>query len=786
VILYQNTARGFRSDVDENRIADLLQASFLEKMGRHPAREISAWNNSLRAMEPVLRNSGISDDCGVLVEYKIPLTSRRIDFVVAGEGEDASRNFVVIELKQWQEARSTKKDGIVLTPLGGGLCETTHPSYQAQSYKVLIREYNETVQEKDIRLSSCAYLHNYTESDPEPLKAELYAELVSDSPLYFKHDALRLQEFLRHHVGRGHGMEILYDIQNGRIRPSRKLIDHVCGMYRGNPSFTLIDNQKVAYESAMELARGADEKTVLIVKGGPGTGKSVISVSLIGGLLAERKNVVFVAPNAAFRDVMVTRLAREEKKMILSQLFKGSGSFVDIEENSYDVIVVDESHRLKDGSAYQYRGESQLRDILHAGRCCILFIDDNQRVRPEDIGSVSRIKAEAGEVGARIHEIELEAQFRCAGAEGYINWLDDVLQLKETANYDGWSDGDFDFQIFEDPNELRGAIKSRRSEGYDSRILAGYAWPWTNKGNQDGQVNDVCIEEHGFAMPWNSRASRTTWAIDARGDDQVGCIHTAQGLEFDYVGVLVGEELRFDVARSSFHVDWDAYKDSSGKKSLKEDPEQLSLLVRNIYKVLMSRGMRGCYVFFMDKAVEEHFRRRMPTPSLKSVRLSGSTDSLLVPYENALPLLDLRAVADSGYQALGGLFAEGMEQTWVPVPGGPFPRDRFLVRARGDSMEPVIPDGALCRFRLDPGGSRKGKIVLCLIEGFAGESPLALIKRYYSIRTGARDRDLGEAEEIILQSENEAHDPIHLAPDEQLRILGIFEAVIDDDNARQE
>ena len=267
MILYKDTAIGFRNDVDENKIVDILRQSFRTKLGLDPSREFSSWFNSLRAMETVVRKSKISDDCGVLIEYKIPLTSRRIDFVVSGEGEDASRNFVVIELKQWQKARETRKDGVVGTYLGGGMVETTHPSYQAQAYKVLIQEYNENVQDRDIKLSSCAYLHNYTESDPEPLKADIYADLVRDTPLYLKDDSKKLQDFLKDHVGRGNGMEILYDIQNGRIRPSKKLIEHISSMFDGNSEFILIDNQKVAYETALDLARSVEEKTVLVVKG---------------------------------------------------------------------------------------------------------------------------------------------------------------------------------------------------------------------------------------------------------------------------------------------------------------------------------------------------------------------------------------------------------------------------------------------------------------------------------------------------------------------------------------
>lgn len=774
MIIYRDTAIGFRDNVDGNMIVDVLRESFRDKLGLDPSRELSAWSNSLRAMESVVRKSEISDDCGILIEYKIPLTSRRIDFIVSGESETNDRNFVIIELKQWQEAFETARDGIVETFLGGGIVETTHPSYQAQSYRMLIQEYNENISIKDIKLYSCAYLHNYGENDPEPLKSSNYSTILKDTPLYLKHDAEKLQNFLKLHVGQGRGMDILYDIQNGRIRPSRKLIDHVSGMFEGNREFILIDNQKVAYEKALELARSAEEKTVLVVKGGPGTGKSVVSVNLLGGLLREGQNVVFVAPNAAFRHVMIEKLAKGRSKQMLHALFKGSSSFLEMQENTFQTAVVDEAHRLKNSKAYQYYGDSQVEDIIKAARCSIMFIDDDQRVRPEDIGTVAAIRKAAKKLNAKYHELELDAQFRCSGAEGYINWLDHVLHVRETANYDSWDGREFEFRIFDDPNDLLETIRRMNRAGFIARMLAGYAWKWTSKGNPDGQIDDVIIKEFDFRMPWNSRKARTTWAMDDSGVEQVGCIHTAQGLEFDYVGVIIGNDLRLDPETMKYYVDWSSYKDSAGKKSLKDEPERLSELVRNIYKVLMSRGMKGCYVYIVDSNVREYFRSRLETTDDEDALNDIGEPEELIPYVNSLPLLSLRTVADSAFDSLDGYFPldDGNCELY-PVEGGPFPRDRFLVRVEGDSMEPRIPDGSICKFKLDPGGSRNGKIVLCVITGPSGSSPVAAIKLYHSIRD-----ETDEAKQIVLSSLNPIHLPIVLSYEAEPTILGIFETVL--------
>lgn len=615
MILYQGTVKEFSETIDTNQIISKLESVFRTKLGRSlPPAEKSAYMNSLPAMERAVRHSGIAEDCGVLIEYIIPLTSNRIDFLIAGEDESGQKNFIIVELKQWQDAESTTSDGIVRTFLNGRVRDTTHPSYQANSYKLFLSDFNEDIGTGgSIQAYACAYLHNYQEKNPEPLLENTYQENVELAPLYFRDDQERLEKFLQKYVGKGNGTEILYKLDNGKIKPTKKLIEHVSGLFMGNKEFVLLDEQKIAFEKARSAAINKENKSVVIIKGGPGTGKSVISVNLLGQLLKDELNVLFIAPNASFRDVMVKRLSQEHSRVRIKNLFKGSGGFVKTDPNTFDVLIVDEAHRLKKKGAYMYLGENQIEDIIRSSKTSIFFIDDDQTIRPEDIGSIREIKRIAEEYRAEVYELELTAQFRCAGAEGYINWLNDVLHIKETANFNGWDKKDFDFKIFDDPNKLREAIKDKDTKGEQARILAGYAWKWTSvgDGNNNAEIEDVMIPEFDFRMPWNSRSVGTTWAVDAAGIGQAGCIHTSQGLEFDYVGVIIGKDLSFDSVKSEFYTDHEEYKDIQGKRGLKEKPEELNRLVRNIYKVLMSRGMKGCYVYFVDKETERYFKSRM-------------------------------------------------------------------------------------------------------------------------------------------------------------------------------
>ncbi len=764
MIIYRKTALEFLNDVDNNMIVELIQRAFIRQIGWFPPREIGAWTTSMKFMESAVRRSKVRDDCGVMIEYRIPPSSRRIDFIIAGEDDSGSKNLVIIELKQWGSASETSMEGIVVTVLNNGLHETTHPSYQAYTYKTLLLDYNENVEKKNLVPFSCAYLHNYKEGNPEPLRAKVYEEIVADSPLFFKHDSEKLQDFLRNCVGRGKGMEILYEIESGKIRPSKKLIDHVCSMFKGNTVFKLIDGQKVAFEKSLDLARKAGKKTVIIIKGGPGTGKSVISVNLLGALLKDEQKAVFVAPNAAFRDVMVERLARENTKIRLRDLFMGSGGFLDLKANFYDIIIVDEAHRLKDGSAYRYRGENQVEDIVQAGHTTIFFVDDNQRIRPEDIGSVDEIRRVAKRHKADVHEFELDAQYRCAGAEGFVNWLDHLFQLRETANYDGWDNKDFEFRIFDNPKVLHQAIREKSRNGFASRMLAGYAWKWTSeeKGNSNGEVEDVTIPEFGFSMPWNSRRSRTTWAIDPEGVEQVGCIHTSQGLEFDYVGVIIGSDLTFNTKERSFDVSWFDYKDSAGKKGLKKNPQPLNSLVRNIYKTLMSRAMRGCYVYVCDPGLAEYLResislteaRHAIEPKSVGSRILDQLEAFIdehLRYKTHLPVYSIAAAC--------GRFANGEAtepEGWIRITDSTkLNQNLFVVRALGRSMEPNIPDGSHCIFRQPVVGTRQNKIVL--VQHHEASDPdyggAYTIKKYTSRKAYLPD-GTWEHEEIELKALN--------------------------------
>jgi hypothetical protein len=614
VIIYSATRADFTADVYANVIEAKILAAFRRRLGRKPAEsEIASWRNSLGYMNNALVDSQIPGDAGVAIEYRIPLTSNRIDFILSGENADRRPVAVIVELKQWSEVEATVKDAVVVTFLGGGKRETTHPSYQAWTYASLIRDFNSAVQEEDIELAPCAYLHNCTSG--EVIQSDFYAEHTTKAPAFIRGDTEALKGFLQRYIRYGDRTNVLYRIESGKLSPSKGLVDHLVSLLQGNQEFKLIDEQKIVYETALAQAEKAQQgrKQVLIVEGGPGTGKSVVAINLLVELTRRKRLVHYVTRNAAPRHVYEAMLAGTFKKTHIANLFKGSGAYTESPPNDMDVLVVDEAHRLNEKSGlYQNLGENQIKEIIDTARASVFFIDEDQRVTLKDIGEKAGIRRWAEQCGAEVQELSLLSQFRCNGSNGYLAWVDSALQIRETAN-ETLDDIDYDFRVCEDPNALRDLIVEKNAAANKARLVAGYCWDW--KGKKDPGIHDVTIPAHGFAMRWNLDKDGPLWLRMPDSVNEVGCIHTCQGLELDYVGVIIGPDL---VVRDGV-VMTDAAKRSSQdrsihgyKKMLKADPErarrQAGEIIRNTYRTLMTRGQKGCYVYCVDPETNEYFR----------------------------------------------------------------------------------------------------------------------------------------------------------------------------------
>lgn len=619
MIVYQSTKAGFLDNTFKKDIEKVILRAYQTKVGRRvsPA-EIRSWQGSLLAIAKVFNDDSIPSDCGIAIEYVIPQTSKRIDVLVSGKDADDRGHLLVIELKQWESAELTDRDGIVRTRLGGGLVDTSHPSYQAWSYAELLRNFNETVDAEQVPLHPCTYLHNFL--DGAPLNDSFYAEYVANAPVFLAGDEerARLRTFIARHFRRGDKGHLIVRIENGKIRPSKRLVDSLTGMLAGKREFVLIDDQKVTYETALALASGAqaDTKQVVVVDGGPGTGKSVVAINLLVALIAKGRLAKYVTKNAAPRAVFESALSGTHRKSTISSLFTGSGDFISTQPNGFDALVVDEAHRLNEKSGlYSNLGNNQIQEIIQAAKCAIFFIDEDQRVTWKDIGRKSEIEQWARHAGAQVTRLKLESQFRCNGSDGYLAWLDSVLGIRRTANV-VLDPTDFDFRVFDSPTEVQRRIEEMNASTNRARMVAGYCWDWKSK--KSPSAADVVIPEHGFSMQWNLTKDGSLWITAPNSVKEIGCIHTCQGLELDYVGVIVGPDLvvRDEVVET--HPENRSRQDQSikgYKKALREDPvqarEKADAIIKNTYRTLMTRGMKGCYVYFTDPETAMYFKSRI-------------------------------------------------------------------------------------------------------------------------------------------------------------------------------
>ncbi len=616
MIVYQSTKNGFLENVLSNTIDQMILNAYFEKTGKKVGEsEIRSWQESMRYMGALLMDKEIPQDAGVTIEYQIPQTSKRVDFILTGQDADKKDHAVLIELKQWEEAEKTEKDGVVVTRFRNGSAEVSHPSYQAWSYAALLRGFNVTVNEEDIQLKPCAYLHNYVEDDV--ITNAFYQDWLAKAPAFFagEEDQEKLRTFIKKYVKYGDATKIMYRIDNSKIRPSKSLADAMAGMLKGNQEFVMIDDQKVVFETAVSLAKKSTEgrRNVLIVEGGPGTGKSVVAVNLLVHLIKLGLTAQYVTKNAAPRAVYESKLTGTMKKTEISNLFSGSGSFTESAEGDFDALIIDEAHRLvKKSGMFKNLGENQIKEAIYASKFSVFFIDEDQKVTFGDIGEKEEIAMWARSFGAEVTQLSLTSQFRCNGSDGYLAWLDSALQIHETAN-ETLEGTNYDFRVVGSPNELRDLIYEKNKINNKARLVAGYCWDWVSRGEK--LLNDIVIPEHDFAARWNLATDGNLWIIAPESVKEIGCIHTCQGLEVDYVGVIVGPDLVVRNGQIVTNPDERASTDKSlsgYKKLAKLDPEQAKqkadTIIKNTYRTLMTRGMKGCYVYFTDKETEEFFR----------------------------------------------------------------------------------------------------------------------------------------------------------------------------------
>ncbi len=613
VRVYSSTCQDFIRDVGTGQIATIVERAYKQAYGHSTSdSEIRSWKNSLAALSNILDHNDVPSDLGLGIEFQIPKTSKRIDVLLSGVSALNESSVLIVELKQWEFANKTTMDGVVNTFVGGGNRDVQHPSYQSWSYAQLLRDFATVVEDESMILNSCAYLHNMTTAGD--LKDPFYSHHLLNSPSFIGSEGPMFRGYICSKFRNGDSGLALEKLEHSDIKPSKSLADAVKGMLDGNDEFTLLDDQKVIYEKAVQLATHNDnKKRVFIVRGGPGTGKSVLAVNLLSRFISAGLNSRYVTKNSAPRLVYAARLSGHLRKSRISALFTGSGSFVDCLNNEYDTLIVDEAHRLNAKSGmFGNLGENQVKEIIQSSKTSIFFIDEYQRIHMKDVGSEELIRGFAKELNAEVFDADLTSQFRCGGSDGYLAWIDNSLGLRATANT-SLDTTQFDFRIFDDPKKMYDAITKKNNQNFKSRLVAGYCWNWVSKKYPD--EDDIILENGKLSAKWNLSQHGMLWIEKDESISEIGCIHTCQGLELDYVGVIIGPDLRLSGGHVVTDVSQRAKTDASikGLKTmLKQNPEEATRrgreIVLNTYRTLLTRGMKGCYVYCTDKELANHLR----------------------------------------------------------------------------------------------------------------------------------------------------------------------------------
>lgn len=614
-MLFRDSAAAVAAEILSTSLFLRLTDQFVHVHGHKPSQaEIRSWERSLPVLAYALNEAGLGQ-VEMIIEYGLPLSSKRADVVLAGrDPATGAPAYVVVELKQWSDATPDEDDPL-LCRIDAYSRPVLNPIEQVRRYCQYLVGFNGALSSTPERVHGVAYLHNASEFGvagltevPQDQQGRLFtAERRGDFLAY-----------LRSRLAPASGAEAADQLLSGRTRPSKQLMAVAADEVREREQFVLLDEQEVAYRTvlnAVQRAKRSDHKEVVVVTGGPGSGKSVIALSLLGELFRQGVPALHATGSQSFTKTM--RKVAGARRREVQNLFKYFNSFMTAEPNSLDVLICDEAHRIRETSANRYTraehrtGRPQIDELIDVARVPVFLLDDHQVVRPGEMGDLRRIEKTARDRGLRCHVIELDSQFRCGGSDAYLRWVVNLLGLESGEPVRWEPDGRMQLLVADSPQEMESFLAERRAENFGARMSAGYCWKWTTNPKPGHPLPaDVVIGD--WTRPWNVYGDRSVdgappaalWATDPNGFGQVGCVYTAQGFEYDWSGVILGPDLVWRGDR--WTVDRTASKDPVFTKATPD--VQVDRLIRNTYKVLLTRGMVGTVVYSTDPETRDKLR----------------------------------------------------------------------------------------------------------------------------------------------------------------------------------
>ncbi|WAH37030.1 DUF2075 domain-containing protein [Alicyclobacillus dauci] len=637
--LYDLNTREFVHLAQTKEIAIELKERFKLRFGSAPSdSEVTSWSNSLYALATEVLHDQRLQDTHIFLEFMMPLSSARCDVILVGQDANGTHNAVVMELKQWQYVRqSSVRDSVSLN----GRDVRNHPSAQVKAYCNRLRYYHEAFTDSDMSVTGCSYLHNLSDKKSIDLltSPNYFGIIEKEYPIFFKHDADNLTKYLVSRIGHGNSYEVVKAFKDGRVKPSTKLLDMVAQAIDNRFEWCLLDEQLDVFNtvvSKVEQAKDSSTKSIVVVRGGPGTGKSVLAIQLLAYAARNHWKVAHATGSKAFKTVLQAltqnsaddlmkkiHSVRLKKELPVKELFTQFADIGKVHQGTFDLVVHDEAHRLWDFRrnrfGQQVSNVPMIQEVTDASCVSVFFLDDNQAVRANEIGSVEYITNFARDRGIDTVVIDLNVQFRCAGSASYMEWVDHSLGFNAPKSL-GWKDFEvYDLQIVESMQEMQSKLDALQAQGEKCRLTAGFCWKWSEIQGNGQLVHDIKDERfNGWSAPWIEKdMSKVSpgedkyfkWATDDYYYSQVGSIYSVQGFEFDYVGLIFGEDL---VWRNGQWVsDLSKNKDSSFKRNVKAAGEDPTEKLRNVYRVLMTRGMKGTFVYFLDKETREYLEENL-------------------------------------------------------------------------------------------------------------------------------------------------------------------------------
>ena len=620
MILYCDTVKNFIDSCQGYN--PVIGQQLLDKFKSHcigggGSSEYNSWIHSLPKVADVLKDESIPKDANVGVEYKLIDTRQRVDFLIYGKDDNDKENVVIIELKQWSSVKRSSLKDYVNTDGGHGNDDYWHPSYQAYNYANIMKAFNEYIYTKEVEVNACSYLHNMPEGYETILNDEKTYPLVHTAPSFLEDDQKKLSEFIAKYIKKPY-KQTLYEIDASRIKPSEGFAKMVSDSINGKPFFSYDAEQsysvaKIVDEVQEALDKG--ERRTIIIKGGPGSGKSIVAINALGQLLnpgngKERRNACYVTANFTPRTYFGDVLADDFSKKAIKELFKTPVAFAKSSACDFDCIIVDEAHRMLEWKFGWGLGRevNVIDKLFNASRVNVFMIDEDQVVTTSDNLSIKQIKEYAEKYGSTVIEDDrmiLSSQFRCVGGERYIDFVNKILGY--TNEFVSLKGIHYDVKVMDSMTDMMKEWEKKNKSGHQLRLIAGYTHEWVSQ--KDEEQYDFSYDNGNVLLKWNVKKADRAAVLDDKQIKNVFCIHTIQGLEVEYAGVIIGKDLTYNKQKGTieFHPEMNARTDKDS--GIRKAPYDLAeRLIRNTYKVLLTRGVKGTYIYAEDEALNEYLK----------------------------------------------------------------------------------------------------------------------------------------------------------------------------------